>query len=47
MDGIHITNRCGFNVDGFMRDFNLKPVAMNMFRSEYQNAVIISEIIIT
>jgi len=25
VDGIHITNRCGFNVDGFMRDFNLKP----------------------
>lgn len=47
VDGIHIANRCGFNIDGFIKDFGLKPVAMNMFRSEFQNAVIISEMIIT
>ena len=47
MDGIHIANRCGFNVDGFIKDFDLKPVAMNMFRSEYQNVVVISELILT
>ena len=44
MDGIHIANRCGFNIDGFMRDFDLRPVAMNMFRSEFQDGVLISEI---
>jgi len=47
VDGIHIANRCGFNVDAFMQDFQLKPVAMNMFRSEYQNVVVISELILT
>lgn len=47
MDGIHIANRCGFNIDAFIQDFDLKPVAMNMFRSEYQNVIVISELILT
>lgn len=47
MDGIHIANRCGFNVDGFMRDFDLKPVAMNMFRSEFPDIIIEDDMIIT
>ena len=47
VDGIHIANRCGFNIDAFIQDFQLKPVAMNMFRSEYQNVVVISELILT
>ena len=46
VNGIRIANRCGFNIDGFMKDFYLKPVAMNMFRSEFQNVVIISEMMI-
>lgn len=47
VDGIHIANRCGFNIDAFIQDFDLKPVAMNMFRSEYQNVIVISELILT
>lgn len=43
---IQITNRCGFNIDGFMEDFDLQPVAMNMFRSEFQNIVLISDMMI-
>ena len=47
VDGIQIANRCGFNIDAFIQDFQLKPVAMNMFRSEHQNVVVISELIFT
>ncbi|CAH3033825.1 unnamed protein product [Porites lobata] len=43
---IQITNRCGFNIDGFMEDFDLQPVAMNMFRSEFQNIVLISDMMV-
>lgn len=46
MDGIQIANRCGFDIDGFMSDFGLKPVAMNMFRSEFQSGVLINDMMI-
>ena len=46
MDGIQIANRCGFDIDGFMSDFELKPVAMNMFRSEFQSVVLINDMMI-
>ncbi|XP_029188443.2 protein D3-like isoform X1 [Acropora millepora] len=46
VDGIQIANRCGFDIDGFMSDFGLKPVAMNMFRSEFQSGVLINDMMI-